>query len=199
MRPALFTALLLLAAAAATAAGPGRGLYAKTGTEGKTLYAQARRSYDTARYLGNEYTDRNSGFSIKPPGQWFLDNRTRKFAVRFSSRNYHAFIMIDLVVAPTPVELNREFADFIHQKNNEIKAAIPSFEVISNRYITVNHDKAYKTEAAFTAGVNRVFMNVYYIPYGNRIYLISTACPEAELRGWEPILEASVQTFRVLD
>ncbi len=174
-----------------------------TGDQEENLLAQAaKRNYRGAgEYLGNKHRDPGGRFYIYPPAQWWKDVESRDFLARFSSRDYHAFMMIQAVHVSggEPVRLDRDFTEFIHDKNKEVKESIPSYKVLSNRRVTLNKEGAYRTEATFQAGPNPVLINIYYIPVGTKIYMLSTVSPEKELRKWEPVFRASINTFTILE
>lgn len=150
-------------------------------------------------YLGDLYSDRENGFSIYPPAGWLLDNKDRRFAVKFTDWKYQAFILIDTIKTDSEISIDKEFIKFIREKNNDVKEQIPSFTVSMNRQTTLNRSKAYRTEAAFKAGPNQVLMNIYYVPSKTKIYMITTVCPEATVRNWEPLFNASLATLVIMD
>jgi hypothetical protein len=165
------------------------------GVSGGILLAQA----PSGAHLGDTWSDPQIGFAINPPAQWYQSTRNRRFAVRFSDRRYQSFIMVDVVPVDSKVTLDKEFRVFINDKNKEVKETIPSFQVLGNRAVSVNRVAGYRTEATFKAGPNGVFMSIYYVPSNTRIFMITTVCPEATLRQWEPVFKASVATFTILE
>lgn len=206
IRPLLAWALMVLIALVSLAAWPGgaqSGQGAGQGIEvngpGTIHLAQATyRRGGASAYLGEVYEDRETGFSMRPPAQWYLDRKNPRYAVKFSARNYEAFIMVDTIALPGPIKIDNEFKKFINEKNKEIKETIPSYQVLNNRPIAVNKQPAYLTEAAFVAGPNRALINVYYIASGGKLFMVTTVCPEATVRNWEKIFQASIDSFTLL-
>ena len=82
--------------------------------------AQGASSYprnQSSGYLGELYQDQAKGFAIRPPAQWWLDRNHPRFAVKFSSRSYEAFLIVDVVPVPSRIWINQEFTKFILEKN----------------------------------------------------------------------------------
>jgi hypothetical protein len=150
-------------------------------------------------YLANVHVDRTNKFSIRPPTQWWKSTRSRKYAVKFSSRNYKAFIIVDVIKTGEEVEIDSDFIAFIQKKNKEIAERVPSFKVRDNRSTKVNGQDAYRTNATFRAGKNKAVMKIYYVPGKTRLYMITTVTPEFTNQQWLPYLRASVNTFKVLE
>ncbi len=146
--------------------------------------------------LGGAYEDKNRGFSISPPGGWYVDSKTRRFAVRFSSRDYHAFMTVDVIDTGEAVRIDREFARFVNDRNKEVKNTFGGFKVIANTKTRINSQSAYHTEASFQAGPNLVMMDIYYVAGADRLYMIATTYPELESRTYQKLLERSVKTFQ---
>lgn len=193
---AMMAAVALSLAAAAPVYDSGRADQGREMTE-PLLLAQA--GYRGGAYLGNLYEDREKMFSIQPPAQWFLDRKNPRYAVKFSARNYEAFIMVDVIPVDEPVKIDDRFRKFINEKNKEVKETIPSFQVISNLPTVINRLPAYVTEAAFEAGTNRALISIHYVPGKTKIFMITTVCPEATVKNWEKVFQASVNTFTVLE
>ncbi len=150
-------------------------------------------------YLANVHVDRTNKFSIRPPTQWWKSSRSRKYAVKFSSRNYKAFIIVDVINTGKEVEIDGDFIAFIQQKNQEIAERVPSFKVRNNRSTEVNGQDAYRTNATFKAGKNTAVMKIYYVPGKTRLYMITTVTPEFTNQQWLPYLRASINTFKALE
>ena len=160
---------------------------------------QSPRETGAGQYLGDEYLDRPRGFSLRPPAGWWLEHDHPSFLVKFSERNYEAFIIVDEVKTPTPIKLDQEFLDLVLKQNQEVKKTMPGFQVIGNRPVRLNRASAYRTEAVFPAGPNKVLLNIYYVPAKTRVFMIMTICPEAAARRWDPLFEASTSTFTVFE
>jgi hypothetical protein len=153
-----------------------------------------------ARYLGDVYRDDANAFSIRPPAQWWLDNKSARFTVMFADRSYQAYVIVDVVKLPADAKIDQDFQKFINQKNKEVKDTIPSFSVLSNRLVKLGRGAtAYRTEATFQAGPNTVLMDIYYIPGKAKVFMITTVCPEPTIRTWDPIFQASLATFSPLE
>jgi len=167
--------------------------------EDDTIYlAQYRRGAPAPGLSTDTYTDRKNGYSIIPPGGWYQDSKTRRFLVRFSSRDYHAFLMVDAVPVEKEVKLDTELIDFITAQTDQVKKKINTFQVLNSANTTLNRQPAYLTEASFTAGPNLVLMNIYYIPAGKVVYMVTFTYPEAEKNLYERVLKSSAGTFAVL-
>ncbi|HUT51784.1 MAG TPA: hypothetical protein VM658_00190 [bacterium] len=159
-----------------------------------------RGASDAAKYLGDVHQDQANGFSIRPPAQWWLDAKNPRFAVMFADRGYQAYVIVDVVKIPGDARMDRDFLKFIAEKNKEVKEMIPSFSVLSNRTARLGRGTAaYRTEATFQAGPNTVLMNIYYVSGKSKVFMITTVCPEATARTWEPLFQACLATFTPLD
>jgi hypothetical protein len=161
----------------------------------QAVTSQPRGAEVNEALLGDQYINQKDRFTIRPPAQWWMDERNPRFAVKFSSRTYEAFIIIDVVTVPGAARMDEEFQKFINQKNKEVKEYIPGYQALSNRAVKVGNLIAYRTESSFQAGPNKVLMNVYYTNSKNKIFMITTVCPEATARKWEPFFTASLATF----
>lgn len=150
-------------------------------------------------YLAPAHVDRSNKFSIKPPAQWWKSSRSRRYAVKFSSRNYKAFIIIDATKTEDEVKIDRDFIRFIQEKNKEIADEVQGFKVRDNRKVEVNGQDGYRTHATFRAGENKAVMKIYYLPGKSRLYMITTVCPEFTHQQWLPYLRASVNTFTIIE
>jgi len=119
-------------------------------TRGPQFLAQAGTAARGGTKLGDYYRDPGNGFAIRPPINWYQGSRGGKFLIKFSSPDLKAFIIIDQVRLPTPVQFDAAFADFVNLKNREVAASVPSFRVISNRKMDLNNKvSAYHTAAVF--------------------------------------------------
>ncbi len=150
-------------------------------------------------YLASPHVDRANKFSIRPPLQWWKSTRSRRFALKLSSRNYKAFILVDVIKTEGKVEIDRDFLLFIRKKNREIADRVPSFDIKDNRHLEVNGREAYRTHATFMAGQNEAVIKIYYIPGKTRLYMITTVSPEFTNQRWLPYLRASVNSFTILE
>ena len=192
---ALLTALALLPVT--IAAGPSTGPHILIA---QAVTSQPRDTSDGEAFLGDLYTDPKNGFSIRMPAHWYLDKKNPHFALRLASQNpsYEAFIIIDVVQVPGPVRMDEEFQKFINQKNKEVKENIPGYQTFANRAAKVGNLFAYRTDATFQAGPNKILMSIYYVNGQNKIFMITTISPEASFRKWEPLFSASLSTFTLL-
>lgn len=165
---------------------------------GPALQAQTpRSSADASQYLGPAYVSQQYGFSIRPPARWWMSDSVSGFMVKFSETAYEAYILIDAIKLPEAIKLDRDFIEYVHKQNSEVKKTMPAFTVVSNRAVRVNGVSSYRTEAIFQAGPNRCLLSIYYVPAGTRLFMIMAVCPELTARKWDPILTASVGSFTV--
>jgi len=190
----LAASLTLLCASAA--GGPGGTRERGGPSPDSLLVAQAR----TGRApLGNTYLDRNNKFSIRPPAQWWLDNRDRTIAVKFSSRDHQAFIIIDTAPLPPAGTTPAEFIKLLDRQNKEVAARVPTFSFSPAVAVTVNQRAAYLSRASYRVGQNIILMDTYYVPGKTRLYMIINICPDRNKTIWSPYFNASVQSFTVLE
>ncbi len=162
--------------------------------------AYRRDPSDTSRYLGEIHSDDQKGYSIRPPAQWYKVVKGSRFDVKFSSQEYDAFIMVNHVDAEGEIKIDREFSKFIKEKNQAVKERVPSMRVLSDFPGKIGGVKGWRTEMVFQAGSNRILMNVYYVPHKNRLWIITTMCPELNAsRKWVGVISASVDTFRAMN
>ncbi|MFO8055811.1 MAG: PsbP-related protein [bacterium] len=150
-------------------------------------------------YLAPAHVDRSNKFSIKPPAHWWKSTRSRKYAVKLSSRNYKAFIIINVTETEGEVKIDRDFIRFIQEKNKEIAEQVPGFKVRGNRKVEINGQDGYRTHATFRAGENKAVMKIYYVPGKSRLYMITTVCPEFTHQQWLSYFRASVNTFTIIE
>ena len=186
-----YAGLMAVLVLAMAAGGSPRGLMAQASSHPRGSDAQ---------YLGDVYRDDANAFSIRPPAQWWLDNKSQRYAVMFTDRTYQAYEIVDVIKLAADAKMDPAFQKFITEKNQEVKDTIPSFSVLSNRLVRLGGGiTAYRTEATFQAGPNIVLMDIYYILGKAKIFMITTVCPQATVRNWDQIFQASVNTFTPLD
>ena len=149
--------------------------------------------------LGDYYRDDARGFAIRVPLDMWVDTRNPKFAVKFISRTNDAFIMINLIPVPAAVDMNQAFANFITKKNQEVEERIPTYRLQSSGSKKFPKFTAYYTMSVFKIGKITVNLTTYYIPGKNKIFMISTVCPQAVVSNWGLVFEAAVASFSLIE
>lgn len=152
-----------------------------------------------AASYNKEYQDKGLGYSITVPGDWYYKDRGGSYLVRFSDRAYEAFVMLDLVYTDEDIRIDENFERFVDEQNGKVERTVSSFKVIRNRAIKINGGKGYQTDAVFRSGPNTVSMSIYYIPVENKVFMLSTMCPEDLLGKWGRTLDAVVASFSAED
>lgn len=179
-------------------AGINRVSAGRAGEDRSWLLAQAG-TPSVPQVLGSYYRDTENGFAIQPPHGWLRDSRNPKFLVKFTSTDLQAFIIIDLVKLASPITFDPRFTLFIAEKNREVARAVPSFRLIQSQRVNINPRlSGYMTSASFLAGDTRARMNIYYIPFQNKLFMISTVYPEAAVQRWSALVKASIASFMLL-
>jgi hypothetical protein len=140
------------------------------------------------------YEDRTHKFSLRVPKGW--EQATNgPYLVRFFDKSYQAFLIVDVVEVDSEVKIDKAFARFIDDKNEEVKRSIPSFKVLQNQATTVSMYPCYHTIALYQSGPNNILMEIFYVPIKKRIFMLTTICPEEVAPRWAADFSMAVNSL----
>jgi tetratricopeptide (TPR) repeat protein len=146
--------------------------------------------------LGQVFRDERHNFSIQPPQGWWIDKYDPHFAVKFTDPGYEAFIFINIIKLEGPVAIDANFRQFVKEKNRQVETELVGYHAVYQNTILFKGKAAFEVRATYVAGANLVRFTTYYIPSGNKVFMITTVCTDELQDVWNPLFNASFATFK---
>ena len=145
--------------------------------------------------LDPPFSSSQSGFSMRPPAGWWVDQYSKNYAVKFTDPNYEAFIFVDVIPVPASLGVDSAFRKFVEDKTKSVETSIDGFHSDYQNFTTFQGKSAFETRATFLAGPNTVRMHVLYVPAPGKVFQITSVCEERLARFWSQIFDASLASF----
>ncbi len=147
--------------------------------------------------VGAAYKDDGNRFTIQPPMGWWTDKYNPHFAVKFTDPGYEAFLFINVIELEGPVVMDSGFRKFISEKSMQVEGSLMGYRSVYQNTMLFKGKPALEVRATYVAGINLVRLTTFYIPSGNRVFMVTTVCNDDLYDVWRPVFAASVDTLKI--